>query len=71
MPRDAGIVSLDVLDPDGGAPLASVHTSVRFGAFPASGMAVMIVAGLLLFGGAALGLRSLLAAPQLDEPPST
>lgn len=72
-PTEAGIVTLSVLDPGGGAPLASVNTAVRRGYFPASGIAVMVTAGLLLFGGAAVGLKMLLSEgpPPAIEPPST
>lgn len=72
-PSDAGIVTLAVLDPEReGATLASVNTAVRRGYFPASGIAVMIIAGLLLFGGAAIGMKMLLSeGPPAVEPPST
>lgn len=71
-PTDAGIVTLEVLGPEDGAPLASVNTAVRMGYFPAGGIAVMVIAGLLLFGGAAVGMKMLLSevAPAV-EPPST
>lgn len=68
-PRDAGIVTLAVGDE------ASHNVAVRFGSFPGSGLAIMILAGLLLFGGAGLGflvlLRSPDAAEEAPEPPST
>jgi hypothetical protein len=71
-PHLAGIVTLAVLDPEGGAPPASVNTAVRMGYFPASGIAVMVIAGLLLFGGAAIGMTMLLReGPPAVEPPST
>lgn len=72
-PRAAGIATLELLDPDGGPPLASLNTAIRYGGFPAAGMVVMIVAGLLLFGGAAFGTWMLFSeggAPAV-EPPST
>lgn len=83
-PRAAGIVTLEVLEPAGGPAPGTVHrcgptprparcnTAVRFGAFPARGVVVMVVAGLLLFGGAALGMAMLLReGPPAVEPPST
>lgn len=71
-PRDAGIVTLSVLDPADGPPLATRTLAVRFGSFPARGIAVMVLAGLLLFGGAGFGLYMLLSeGPPAVEPPST
>lgn len=72
-PTDAGIVTIEVLGPEGGAPLATANTAVRRGYFPARGIAVMVIAGLLLFGGAAVGMKMLLSevAPPAVEPPST
>lgn len=71
-PRAAGIATLEVIDPAGGPPLASLNTAIRYGGFPARGLLVMIVAGLLLFGGAALGMWMLLSeGPPAVEPPST
>ncbi|HVS04028.1 MAG TPA: hypothetical protein VMT16_14780 [Thermoanaerobaculia bacterium] len=75
IPRDAGLAQLDLVAP-GGAAAASLRAAVRFGGFPATGLLVMAVAGLLLFGGAALSMWLLLGetgprvAEQL-EPPST
>lgn len=71
-PRDAGIVTLAVLPAGDGSPLATHTVAVRFGSFPGLGVAVMIFAGLLLFGGAAFGLVMLLSeGPPAIEPPST
>ena len=69
-PRDAGIVTLAVED------LASHNVAVRFGRFPAAGLGIMILAGLLLFGGAGVGFVTLLRSPEpaeplVGEPPST
>jgi hypothetical protein len=73
-PRDAGIVRLEVLGADQ-SQLHSRNVAVRFGAFPASGIAVMVIAATLLFGGAALSMFLLLRAPGVAEdaiePPST
>lgn len=74
-PRDAGIVRLVVRDASG-AVLTNRHVAVRFGRFPPSGLAVMLVAATLLFGGAILGFVALLREPATPteeqmEPPST
>ena len=54
-PKRAGVVSV-------GAPGGdSQSLSVRFRGAPLSGVVVMVLAGLILFGGAALALRALLA----------
>ncbi len=53
-PERAGVVSVT-----GGGAAQSL--SVRFQGAPVSGIVVMILAGLILFGGAALSLRTLLA----------
>jgi hypothetical protein len=74
-PEDAGIVALIAHQGAADGPvLASLDVTVRFGGFPASGLAVMIVAGLILFGGAAVGFVRLLGPggePPAAEPPST
>lgn len=76
-PVDAGIVKLDLHpapgEGDAAAVLATTDLSVRYGGFPPAGLAIMILAGLLLFGGAGLGMALLLSTPGLpaDEPPST
>lgn len=53
-PDRAGVVSVA-----GGGTAKSL--SVRFRSAPLGGLLVMVVAGLILFGGAALSLRALLA----------
>lgn len=53
---------------DAGAEIATAKVAVRYGGFPPSGLLVMLVAGVLLFGGAALGFVKLLRGPQ--PPPS-
>lgn len=74
VPRDAGIVTLSARPAGGGDTLAAHTVAVRYGGFPASGLTIMVVAGLLLFGGAALGLVELLRSDKptpATEPPST
>lgn len=74
VPSDAGVATLQAAGEPGASPLATAQVAVRFGAFPAVGMVVMAVAALVLFGGAAVGFRLLLAPPrpaQAVEPPST
>lgn len=61
-PRDAGIVTLTVGD------LVSHNVAVRFGRFPSAGLAIMILAGMLLFGGAGLGFVVLLRSGEAPEP---
>ena len=54
-PRYPGIASLSVTDASG-AVLAQKDVAIRFAGIPASGIAVMTLAGLLLFGGAMASL---------------
>ena len=71
--EDPGIVTLAARSPDGES-LASLNVAVRFGGMPGSGVAVMILAGTLLFGGVVLGIVLLLREPPHapeHEPPST
>ena len=53
-PSRAGVVSVAAGD-------AAQSLSVRFRGAPLSGIVVMVLAGLILFGGAALSLRTLLS----------
>ena len=57
-PSRAGVVSLAT--PDG----TSQNVSVRFDETPVSGLLILIVAGLVLFGGAAFAMRALLSGPE-------
>ena len=57
-PSRAGVVSLAT--PDG----ASTNVSVRFDRTPASGVLILVLAGLILFGGAAFSMRALLSGPE-------
>jgi hypothetical protein len=71
-PTDAGVVLLEAGSAE--APSAQTRVSVRFGAFPSLGLLVMVVAALILFGGAALGFYWLMSGPEplpAEEPPST
>ncbi|HVT42902.1 MAG TPA: hypothetical protein VMT00_00775 [Thermoanaerobaculia bacterium] len=72
-PRDAGIVTLEARDPSGkGAALASLNVAVRFGHFPARGLTIMIAAGILLFGGAVIGMIFVIrSGASLPDTPST
>lgn len=74
VPDDAGIVTLTAHPAGAGADtpaLASLNVAVRYGRFPGRGVVIMVIAGVLLFGGAAVGFWLLLAAPPAIEPPST
>jgi hypothetical protein len=76
-PRDAGPVILEARAPGADPKAAAVATTtvaVRYGTLPARGLGIMVLAGVLLFGGAALGFVMLLRPPspaQGSEPPST
>ena len=59
-PRAAGLVKITT--PGG----VEQSVGVRFTGLPASGLLVLVVAGLVLFGGATFALRSLLAGPARD-----
>jgi hypothetical protein len=72
-PRDAGIVTLTAHVPGEETP-ATLNVAVRHGRFPARGLGIMILAGVLLFGGVLLGFLRLLREPGAippEEPPST
>lgn len=60
-PSRAGVVSVAAGD-------ASRSLSVRFRGTPVSGLLVMVLAGLVLFGGAAVSLRALLADGHEIDP---
>ena len=60
-PERAGVVSVTSGD-------ASQSLSVRFRGTPISGLLVMILAGLVLFGGAAVALRALLSGGDKIDP---
>ncbi len=55
-PTDAGITTLSVLD-GAGETVISRNAAVRFDSPPVSGLLVMILAGLLLFGGSTVSMR--------------
>lgn len=70
-PRDPGLARLSVSGPEGSTGTMAI--SVRFTTFPVSGIAIMLFAGLLLFGGAGFGMSLLMRERKMpaDEPPST
>lgn len=70
-PADAGLARLSVKGPEG--PEGTVAISVRFVRFEPAGIAIMIFAGLFLFGGAGYGISLLLREQKVpaEEPPST
>jgi len=87
-PRDAGPVTLEARPggaggpptapetaPATGPPATSLVVAVRYPGFPPSGLAIMLLAGGLLFGGAVVGFVMLLSGPRAvvptGEPPST
>lgn len=78
-PTDAGPVTLEVRDAGTPAdadepPMAAITVAVRFGSFPPSGLFIMVLAGILLFGGAATGMYLLMRPTEhmpAEEPPST
>lgn len=72
-PTDAGIATLEAPGGQGEGP-ATLSVAVRFGAFPGLGVLVMVIAAILLFGGAGFGFYLLMGEPQgppAHEPPST
>lgn len=76
-PRDAGPVTLEARLPAAleSPPATTLTVAVRYQGFPPSGLAIMVLAGCLLLGGAILGMIMLLTGPSealpLDEPPSS
>ena len=52
---------------------ASLTVAVRYGSLPASGLIIMVLAGILLFGGAAVSMILLIRPGHIppSEPPST
>ncbi|MCB9881067.1 MAG: hypothetical protein H6832_05400 [Planctomycetes bacterium] len=59
IPSNPGLASLDIVDSTK-ASLAKRTVSIRFAETSYVGLAVMILAALLLFGGAAISIRALL-----------
>lgn len=64
-PRDAGLANLSLMGPEG--PVASSSVSIRFVRFEARGWIIMVFAGIFLFGGAALGIVTLLREGKLPQ----
>lgn len=71
-PTRFGIATLSVRDDQGGV-VATENVAILFSKTPGSGVLVMIFAGVLLFGGAAFSLRSVLRSgvPQHAPPIDT
>lgn len=63
-PSRAGVVAVAAGD-------ASQNLSVRFRGAPLGGIVVMVLAGIVLFGGASIALRTLLADGHRIEPDPT
>ncbi len=74
-PVDAGPVTLQAWPgAPAGDPAATLTVAVRFERFPPSGLLIMVVAGVLLLGGAIYAMVMLLLPnghPPAEEPPST
>lgn len=73
-PADAGVVTLQAAGEGEAPPVAQTQVAVRFGSFPPVGLLVMVVAAVILFGGAGIGFWLLLRPPPhipAIEPPST
>jgi hypothetical protein len=76
-PSAAGPVNLQAWAPsvaEEAAPAVVVAVAVRYGGFPPSGLAIMLLAGVLLLGGAAFGMTMLLRRPPHEPerlPPSS
>jgi hypothetical protein len=49
-------------------PVATVTISTRYASAPVSGILVMLIAGLLLFGGAAWSMRVAMRGPNTERP---
>lgn len=69
IPSRFGIATLSVRD-GSGAAIASENVAIVFASPPLSGVLVMLFAGALLFGGAAISLRSVLreGVPSSSRP---
>lgn len=72
-PSDAGLVRINALSDDSEVPIATIAVSVRYVGFPLSGILTMVIAGIILFGGAGLGMSILMREEKIpeEEPPST
>jgi hypothetical protein len=67
MPRDAGLVTLATAGEDG--PSISSNLSVRYKGVPLPGLVIMILAGLILYGGVIRGFRAM--KEPIPLPPDT
>lgn len=72
-PSDAGLVRLTATAADSEEASASKAVSVRYVSFPLEGILTMLIAGIILFGGAGLGMSVLMREEKIpeEEPPST
>jgi hypothetical protein len=67
-PAEAGIVTITAtwLDADQTEQSTSINASVKFDPTPIAGIAIMIIAGILLIGGSLQRICSLLSTPHPD-----
>ncbi|MBW3565297.1 MAG: hypothetical protein KY459_11270 [Acidobacteria bacterium] len=72
-PSDAGLVRLTAIAAGSEEAIASKAVSVRYVSFPIEGILTMLIAGIILFGGAGLGMSILMREEKIpeEEPPST
>lgn len=59
IPRDAGIVTVEINNRLNGEILVKENVAVRFGKFPSSGIFIICLAGFVLFGGMITSFRLL------------
>ena len=71
-PSEAGLVTLsaEVPGPDGASESLSNTLPISYAKVPGLGLLVMVVAGLILYGGVIYGFKKL-SEPLLDFPPDT
>jgi hypothetical protein len=67
-PQRFGIATLAVVD-GAGATVATENVAILPAAAPPGGVLVMLFAGILLFGGAGVSMRLVLASGVPDQPP--
>lgn len=64
IPEDAGVVTLSAAD-------QSQNVSVQFAGLPLPGLLILLLAGIVLYGGVIRGFRMLAGAPPPELPPDT